>query len=267
MCLILLAYKYHPKYKLILLANRDEFYQRPSLSLDYWPDAPAILAGRDLQNNGTWLGITLTGRLAAVTNFRDPVNLRSGAPSRGLLVKNYLNGNQPPRDYLETISSKSERYNGFNLLVGDQNQMYYFSNYSPNIVKVNAGIHGLSNHLLNSAWPKVTTGKRRLKKLLDQSSKVMPEDLFTLLTDCTTPDDSQLPNTGIGLAWERILAPLFIISPKYGTRCSSVILVNKSGQIQFNERTYSSDNPLSDGAFTRTFLVDPNLSQFRPQSS
>lgn len=267
MCLILFAYKYHPEYKLILLANRDEFYQRPSLSLDHWPDAPTILAGRDLQNNGTWLGITLTGRLAAVTNFRDPADVRLDAPSRGLLVKNYLNGNQSPREYLETISSKSARYNGFNLLVGDQNQLYYFSSHRPDIVKVNFGIHGLSNHLLNSAWPKVTTGKRRLKKLLDQSLKVIPEDLFTLLTDCTIPDDSQLPDTGIGLTWERILAPLFIISPKYGTRCSSVILVKKSGRIQFNERTYSSDNPLSGDAVTRTFSVDPHLSRFKPQSS
>jgi uncharacterized protein with NRDE domain len=261
MCLILFAYKYHPQYRLILLANRDDYYQRPSLPLDYWPDAPAILAGRDLQNNGTWLGITRTGRLAAVTNFRDPANFRSDAPSRGLLAKDYLTGTQSPRDYLEIISSKSANYNGFNLLVGDQHQIFYSSNYHLNIIKVNSGIHGLSNHLLNSAWPKVTTGKRRLKKLLDQSSsKVVPEALFTLLTDCTLPDDSQLPNTGIGLKWERILAPLFIIGSQYGTRCSSVILVKKSGQIQFNERTYSSNDPLSGNTFTRTFSVDPHSS-------
>jgi uncharacterized protein with NRDE domain len=260
MCLILFAYKYHPRYKLILSANRDEYYQRPSLPLDYWSDASTIIAGRDLRNNGTWLGITRTGRLAAVTNFRDPANFRSDAPSRGLLVKEYLTGTQSPRDYLEMISSKSASYNGFNLLVGDRHQIYYFSNYHLNIVKLDSGIHGLSNHLLNFAWPKVTTGKRRLKKLLDQSSEVVPEDLFTLLTDRTLPDDSQLPHTGIGLKWERILAPLFITSPEYGTRCSSVILVKKTGQIQFNERTYPSDNPLSGNAFTRTFSVDPHSS-------
>ena len=257
MCLILFAYKYHPKYHLILLANRDEFYKRPSLPLDYWPDAPTILAGRDLKGNGTWLGITRTGRIAAVTNYRDPLNLHSEAPSRGLLIRNYLDANQSPHDYLKALSDKGDSYNGFNLLIGDQTQLYYYSNYHPTLLKITPGIHGLSNHLLNTAWPKVTTGKKRLKRLLDQSCKITIEDYFKLLTDRTVPYDQLLPNTGVGLTWEHILAPLFISSPDYGTRCSSIILMEPSGTIQFYERTYASDpNPTAETS-TKKFIIKP----------
>ena len=257
MCLILLAYQYHPQYHLILLANRDEFYQRSSLPLDYWPDAPTILAGRDLKGNGTWLGVTRTGRIAAVTNYRDPLNLRSDAPSRGLLIRNYLNGNQSPQDFFKALSAKRNLYNGFNLLIGDQTQLYYYSNYHPTITKITPGIHGLSNHLLNTAWPKVTTGKKRLKHLLDRSDQITIEDYFKLLKDRTVPGDRLLPNTGIGLAWERILAPLFICSPDYGTRCSSIILMESSGTIQFYERTYASDpNPTAETS-TKKFIIKP----------
>jgi uncharacterized protein with NRDE domain len=257
MCLILFAYKYHPKYHLILLANRDEFYQRPSLPLDYWPDAPTILAGRDLKGNGTWLGITRTGRIAAVTNYRDPLNLRSDAPSRGLLIRNYLNGNQPPQDYLKMLSDKCDLYNGFNLLIGDQTQLYYYSYYHPTLIKITPGIHGLSNHLLNTAWPKVTTGKKHLKHLLDRSGQIIIEDYFKLLKDRSVPYDRLLPNTGVGLAWERILAPLFISSSDYGTRCSSIILMEPSGTIQFYERTYTSDPNQTAETSTKKFILNP----------
>lgn len=257
MCLILFAYKYHPKYHLILLANRDEFYQRPSLPLDYWHDAPAILAGRDLKGNGTWLGLTRTGRIAALTNYRDPLNLRSDAPSRGLLAINYLNGNQSPQDYLKALSGKRNLYNGFNLLIGDQKQLYYYSNYHPTITKITPGIHGLSNHLLNTAWPKVTTGKKHLKHLLDISYEVTIEDYFKLLKDRAIPCDQQLPNTGIGLTWERILAPVFIDSPDYGTRCSSIILMEPSGTIQFYERTYSPNLHPSTETLTKKIFIKP----------
>jgi uncharacterized protein with NRDE domain len=257
MCLILFAYKYHPKYHLILLANRDEFYQRPSLPLDYWLDAPTILAGRDLKGNGTWLGLTRSGRIAAVTNYRDPLNLRSDAPSRGLLIRNYLSGNQSPQDYVNALCGKRNFYNGFNLLIGDQAQLYYYSNYHPAITKITPGIHGLSNHLLNTAWPKVTTGKKYLKHLLDQSDQITIEDYFKLLTDRTIFCDQQLPNTGVGLAWERILSPLFITSPDYGTRCSSIILIKPSGTIQFYERTYDPNSHPSVEPLTKEFFIKP----------
>lgn len=258
MCLILFAHGCHPEYKLILLANRDEFYQRRALALDYWPDSPSILAGRDVQGNGTWLGVTPGGRLAAITNYRDPANMRLDAPSRGLLISNYLAGGQSPFDYLKSILSKSSVYNGFNLLIGDLNGLYYFSNYTKEIIKVPEGIHGLSNHLLNTPWPKVVHGKELLKSALTPSSRPDIEDLFSLLTDCSVPADCQLPDTGVGIALERILSPLFISSPGYGTRCSSVILLETCGRLQFSERTYSPEKLPPTEIETRTFFIEPD---------
>lgn len=257
MCLILFAYKCHPRYKLIFLANRDEFYQRPSLPLDYWPDAPDILAGRDLEGKGTWMGLTRTGRLAAITNFRAPADHRLNAPSRGLLVSNYLNSRTPAQEYLQMLLAESKNYNGFNLLAGDSDNLHYFSNQTRTIEKITPGIHGLSNHLLDTPWPKVVTGKKRLETLLNPSGPVNMEDLFTLLADRSMPEEKLLPDTGIGFDWERILAPLFIVSPGYGTRCSSIVLIENSGRIQFAERTYPPGNELGRGAKTRTFILEP----------
>lgn len=259
MCLILFAYKYHPKYKLILLANRDEFYQRPTQRLHYWTDFPTILAGRDLQGNGTWLGVTPNGRLAAITNYRDPAALKPNAPSRGILISRYLGSRQSPTAYLKDLMPAGSRYNGFNLLVGDKEHLYYFSNNTNKIIKIPTGIHGLSNHLLNTPWPKVAHGKRKLKALLDQVPQIAVEDLFTLLKDDNLPEDSQLPDTGVGIVWERLLSPMFISSAAYGTRCSSVILVENGGRIRFSEQTYSHDekrSPIEDDM--RTFIIEPN---------
>ena len=238
MCLILFDYRSHPEYQLILLANRDEFYQRPTAPLGYWSDTPAILAGRDLYGNGTWLGINRDGRLAAITNYRDPHRIKADPPSRGLLVSNYLKGSRTPQKYLEELLPNCSDYNGFNLLVGDEKELLYLSNYQSRIVDVQPGIHGLSNHLLDTAWPKVLDGKRRLERYLTKGSDVVLEDLITILSDRSIPRDNRLPDTGIGMEWERILAPIFIQSPNYGTRCSSVILIKYSGEIHFQERTY-----------------------------
>ena len=246
MCTILFSYKNHPKYRLILASNRDEYYVRPTLPLHFWEDYPNILAGRDLQNNGTWLGITGTGRFAAITNFRKPSSLKSDAPSRGILVNNYLAGNDSPEQYLEKIKKTGSVYNGFNLLVGDNENLYYYSNMEGQIKKIDPGLHGLSNHFLNTPWTKVAQGKTELTNYLDNNEDIDIEAIFGILEDQTCPPDSELPETGVGIEWERILAPIFIKSESYGTRASSVLLISKTGHASFYEKTFEPVDLLSN---------------------
>ncbi len=238
MCLILFAYGIHPRYRLILAANRDEFYARPSAAAAFWDDAPNLLAGRDLQDGGTWLGITRRGRFAALTNYRDPASLRAEAPSRGRLVGDYLRGRAAPADYLDEIRSGAHAYNGFNLLVGDAHSLHWFSNRGRS-VSLSPGLYGLSNHLLDTPWPKVERGKAGLAALLDRGGDPEAEDMLTLLADRTRPADADLPDTGVGLEWERVLSSIFITSPVYGTRSSTVLKVGRNGDVAFWERNYN----------------------------
>ncbi len=237
MCLITFAYNVHPSYRLILAANRDEFYERPSSSADFWKDHPKVLAGRDLKSRGTWLGITRDGKFAAVTNYRDPSAFKSGARSRGSLVSRYLTGKQNADHYLKKIASQVDRYNGFNLLLGDNHDIFVFSSRGE-MQKLKPGIYGLSNHLLNSPWPKVTRSKRMLKAALEKKGDALEEELFSLLADRCVAPDSKLPETGIGLEWERILSPAFIQSPIYGTRSSTILLVGKNRRVRFVEKVF-----------------------------
>lgn len=237
MCLILFAYELHPRYRLILAANRDEFYARPSSAAAFWDDAPNILAGRDLQEGGTWLGITRQGRFAALTNYRDPATLRAEAPSRGRLVCDFLRGRDVPPDYLTSIRSGASAYNGFNLLVGDRHDLFCFSNQGTS-ARLIPGLYGLSNHLLNSPWPKVERGKAALQDLLKDGREPGAEEIFALLADRSRPADADLPDTGIGPEWERILASIFITSPVYGTRSSTVLKIGYNGHIDFLERVF-----------------------------
>ncbi|MEJ2586166.1 MAG: NRDE family protein [Deltaproteobacteria bacterium] len=242
MCLILLALDAHPAYKLILAANRDEFYERPTAPLAFWEDAPAVLAGRDLRSGGTWLGITKTGRIAAVTNYRDPTSEKPHAPSRGDLVKNFLLGRERPRDYVSRLSTGSSRHNGFNLLVGTVDQVFWYSNRGEGVQQLHSGIHGISNHLLNTPWPKVSRGVEAMKQILadaDTAIEPMQAALFDLLTDRSIPEDHLLPETGVGLEWERILSPLFITSPEYGTRSSTLLLIDHQRRTTVIERTHT----------------------------
>ena len=252
MCLILCAYETHPVYRLILAANRDEFYDRPTQGLAFWDDIPQILAGRDLKARGTWLGMTRTGRLAAITNYREPHNVKTQAPSRGRLVTDFLVANDTPGHYCEQVAEDSHNFNGYNLIIGDANRLCYCSNRSPEIVVMAPGYYGLSNHLLNTPWPKVENGRHRLRDLLNQNEDLGVESLFNLLKDQRRPPDKDLPHTGVGLEWERILAPLFIKSPVYGTRSSSVILIDRSNQVTFVERTYDPNPHQSTEPTTRT---------------
>ena len=235
MCLILLARGAHPDYPLVIAANRDEYYRRPSARAAFWQDHPHIFAGRDLECMGTWLGVTRSGRIAALTNFRDPRERKTDAPSPGELVPDILTSTSEPLRYLEEIAAIAPRYNGFNLLAGDVGGLYYFSSRVGSVQAVSPGIHGLSNHLLDTPWPKVARGKQRLQAALDDGPT--PEALLDLLGDREPGAEGDLPDTGIGAEMERVLSPALIVSPQYGTRASTAVLFGSDGAVSFSERT------------------------------
>ncbi|MDM8526298.1 NRDE family protein [Desulfococcaceae bacterium HSG8] len=228
-------------YRLMLAANRDEYYDRPTEPLGFWDDNPYILGGRDLRSKGSWLGVTLSGRLAAVTNFRERGSLKKNAPSRGLLVSAFLVGRKSPQDYLELVRSIGHKYNGFNLLVGDHSGLFYYSNKGNNIYRIKYGLYGLSNHLLNTPWPKVEKGKDELRNLFAKE-KVSFEELLDTIGNQEYPPDDQLPDTGVGHEWEKLLSPLFVTSESYGTRSSSIVLFEKKKRITFLERNFIRDD-------------------------
>jgi uncharacterized protein with NRDE domain len=236
MCSIFFAYKTHPRYRLIVAANRDEFYERPTAQAAVWKDAPDIFAGRDLKHGGTWLGVTTHGKFAAVTNYRDPF-VSLGNLSRGSLVSGFLRGEIEPQKYLGAIEETAGRYSGFNLLVGDEESLWYFSNRELKKQKLSAGVYGLSNHLLDTPWQKVVKGKDALTEIVSEK-EIAVDDIFSFLSDRQQADDSLLPNTGIGLEKERVLSSVFIVSPIYGTRSSTVVLIDNIGEVNFIERAF-----------------------------
>ncbi|MCX5826553.1 MAG: NRDE family protein [Deltaproteobacteria bacterium] len=246
MCLIILSWRTRSDFPLILAANRDEFYDRPSLPADFWQDRPDILGGRDLKEGGTWLGITKKGRLAALTNYRDPLSVKVNAPSRGWLVKGFLAGDDRPGEYLDRLQKEASRYNGFSLILGDDSGLYYLSNRGGGgVTQLSPGIHGLSNHLLDTPWPKVGKARENFRKVVEGKGRPRSEDLFDLLADPLRSEDRELPDTGIGLEWERILSSVFIASPVYGTRSSTVLMIDHLGRVLFEERQFNGN----DGAW------------------
>jgi len=237
-CLLFIAYKSHPRYPLILAANRDEFYDRPTKAASFWEERPDLLAGRDLEGGGTWLGITKGGRIAAITNFRDLAALKATAPSRGLLVRDYLLGNVESEEYLRNLKGLAGTYSGFNIVVGQMDGLRYFSNMDGSVLNIREGSHGLSNHFLDTPWPKVERGKELLGRVLSESEEPSFEAIFDVLADRLRPDDSMLPDTGIGLEWERVLSPIFVETDGYGTRSSTIILMRYDGDTTFVERVF-----------------------------
>lgn len=239
MCLILIACGIVRDRPLVILANRDEFYARPSAPVAFRPELPGVLAGRDLQDGGAWLGVTRTGRFAAVTNYRDPRNLRSGVPSRGGLVCDFLRSDCRPEDYRETLRREGHRYNGFNLVFGTLDALSYTSNRGAGAV-LSPGLYGLSNALLETPWPKV----RRIKELFaaaeNGTTGSAVERWFAILRDELRPDVETLPDTGVGREWESILSPLFIRSAVYGTRSSTVLWWDRDGAVHLEERVYDA---------------------------
>jgi uncharacterized protein with NRDE domain len=238
MCLILFSYNNHPEYRLIVAANRDEFYNRPTAPADFWQDDPTTVGGRDLEKMGTWMGITRTGRFAAVTNYRDPSFEVKSAKSRGELVRYFLSGKDSPMDYLRRAKDESDRYNGYNLLVGDLSKLLYFSNLHNEIVEPSPGVHGLSNHLLDTPWPKVEKGKNALVESIQNERSINPKTLLDLLADSDQAHEEELPDTGVGLERERALSPLFIKGVDYGTRSSTVLLIDHHNRVTFVERFF-----------------------------
>ncbi|MGK5093815.1 NRDE family protein [Deltaproteobacteria bacterium TL4] len=240
MCLILFAYEQHPQFPLILAANRDEFYHRPTRKAGFWKEYPGLLAGKDLKKGGTWLGVTRHGRLAGLTNYRDPGVESKDVPSRGWLVRDFLAQSLSAPLYLEQLSSIASQYQAFNLLLGERAQtqwsLYYFSNKAGTPQKLKPGIYGLSNHLLDTPWPKVTRGKQRLAEIIEASPTPLIPHLFALLAEPTTFEDAELPDTGIGLSLERKLSPIFISTPIYGTRACTLILVDSQQNMTFHEK-------------------------------
>lgn len=239
MCLILVAWRVHSDYPLVVAANRDEFFPRPTAPAAFWKDAPQVLAGRDLEAGGTWMGITRTGRFAALTNFRDPAQMRKDAPSRGRLVANFLTGSDEPQSYLERIADYGSRCNGYNLLLGNGESLWWASNMGSEPRKLEPGVYGVSNHLLDTPWPKVGAGKTALAAAIDR----LPDDqtLFELLHDEGIHPDDALPQTGVPLEWERLLSSAFVKAPGYGTRSSTLFCVDREGWIAFDEQTWLPD--------------------------
>lgn len=256
MCSIFLAYDVHPKHRLIVAANRDEFLDRPTAAAGYWDDAPGVLAGRDLRGGGTWLGLGADHRFAAVTNYRDPA-APAGRLSRGKLVSDFISGIDSPERYLENTAGRGAEYSGFNLVVSDSRSLWYYSNRGGAPRELSSGVYGLSNHLLDTPWPKVVNGKSALKAALSDSEDVRIEQLFALLASDAQAMDDQLPDTGIGLEKERALSPIFIQTPNYGTRSATVVLESTDGATVFCERTFAG----TAGQFEeRSFLRAPAAS-------
>lgn len=237
MCLIAFAWKHHEKYPLIVLANRDEFYRRPTQPASYWEDHPHVLAGRDLEAGGTWMGVSKMGRWAALTNYRDPGSLMADAPSRGELTTNFLTAQDTPLDYLKAVQAADKKYNGYNLLVGDLDQLYCYNNVNHNILKVSPGVHALSNALLDTPWPKAAKAKGKLQAAI-ASESLEPRHLLELMLDRRLADDTDLPSTGIPLHWERALSAMFISSEEYGTSITTVLRVSYSGKADFLEYSH-----------------------------
>lgn len=234
MCLIVFAWRPGHAHPLIVAANRDEFYARPSLSLAQWPDAPHIYAGRDQEAGGTWLGVSAEGRFAALTNIRDPHQPPS-RKSRGELVARFLAGSLSIDDYLADVNGRSIEYAGFNLLVGTQNELWHYNANETTPTQLKAGVYGLSNAGLDTPWPKLLKAKAAFGELLENPQ---PQALLDILSDPQTAPFADLPDTGVGLATESLLSSVFIASPSYGTRASTALIVNADGSRRMVERSF-----------------------------
>jgi uncharacterized protein with NRDE domain len=237
MCVLYFAYKVHEEYPLIVAANRDEFYERPTAPIHFWEDAPNVLAGRDLKEMGTWMGVTTTGRVAALTNFRDPNEPSENKISRGQLVTDYLNSDIETFRFLEEQQKRRNKYRGYNLIAGNHEALHYYSNVQNEITELEPGIYGLSNHFLDTPWPKVVKGKEDLTQCLTGDNELNQEYLFQILKNRDWADRGKLPNTGIGIEWEEKLSSIFINTENYGTRSSTVITISIDNKVDVTERS------------------------------
>ena len=246
MCLILIAHRADPRYRLVLASNRDEYFRRPTAPADYWSAAPHVLGGRDLDQGGTWLGVATDGRWAAVTNFRDGTAPEPGARSRGALVAGYLCDSTQAQAYVAAVDHSGHQYHGFNLLAGDRAGVHYVSNRHEGPMMLAPGVYGLSNHLLDSSWPKVERGKRALREALARPAgcDALIETMLAALADRSIAEEHALPSTGISTDWEKRLSAAFIGAPGYGTRACTVLLIDQDGEVHFRERSFGERGEL-----------------------
>lgn len=254
MCTILISYDTTPGYRLIIAANRDEFLARPTAHLSFW-SGDGILAGKDLRGGGTWLGVTRNGRFAALTNYRERTAGAENDHSRGEIVHRFLTGEQDCRRFLDHLVSDARLYRGFNLLLGDNHGLYYYCNRREEPRQLGAGIYGLSNHLLDTSWPKVLRGKKLFREVLAKNT-FDDEDFFAVLGDTHRPADGDLPSTGVGKDWERLLSSIFIQSETYGTRSSAILTIDEDGYLRFCERTYHHDRAMATSNIEESFMLE-----------
>ncbi|MNX53204.1 hypothetical protein D3C86_838950 [compost metagenome] len=245
MCLAVLALHALPGIPVLIAANRDEFHARPTHPAAQWADAPGLYAGRDGLAGGTWMGVTAQGRFALVTNFREPGRYLAPAPSRGALVEDYLRGNDSPQAYLARTHESDQAYNGFNLIVGDTRQAWYLSNRDGPPRSLAPGIYALSNHLLDTPWPKLARTKTAFTEVLGRTPQPDLPALFEALADRQTATDEDMPATGLPPDREKLLSSPFIVSPDYGTRSSSVLVLREGGAGQLDERRFAPDGTVS----------------------
>ncbi len=238
MCLIVFSWQQHTDYPLVLIANRDEFHARPTQPMHWWTEHEGILAGRDLQAGGTWFGLNRQGRFAAITNYRDPDQNNPQLTSRGEIPVRFLAGTDPADLFLAMLDKEHDKYNGFNLLLGEPGRLFYYSNLERQITPLSAGLYGLCNGLLDSPWPKVVRSKQALQQRLEDGPDT--DSLLSVLRDETPADDEALPFTGISLEWERLLSPCFIRHDDYGTRSTSAMLLNANGDATVHERSFTA---------------------------
>jgi uncharacterized protein with NRDE domain len=239
MCLALIAFGVHPGYRVVIAANRDEYHARPAAPAAWW-DA-GILAGRDLREGGTWLGVDRRGRFALLTNVREPSRHDASAPSRGALVPRFLGDDAAPGATLPQLVAGGRRHNGFNLVGGDASELHWGSNRAATTAELSAGIYGVSNHLLDTPWPKVERARAAFARWCADAGRA--DDLapvFALLRDTERAPDEALPATGVSLDWERMLSAPFIVSPTYGTRCSTIVTIDHDGGVRLVERSFDA---------------------------
>jgi len=255
MCLILFAFRAHADYPLVIAANRDEAYTRPTAPAAFWRDHPHIYGGRDLEKGGAWLALTTSGRMAAMTNFRDGYPKGIAPRSRGEIAGGFLTGSTDAKSYLESIAAHATDYAGFCTLAGNLNTLWFLSNHGNGVMQVEPGVHGLSNHLLDTPWPKVAEGRQELASLLQGNPSTLTERLYAMLADRTIAPPEALPDTGMGIQREKQLAPKFIaVDDRYGTRASTVVIVDRKHTVTYAERSFGARGQFL-GEVTRQFQL------------
>jgi uncharacterized protein with NRDE domain len=257
MCLIVLAWRAHPRYPLIVAANRDEFHARPTAPAAFWDDAPEVLAGRDLLAGGSWMGITRTGRFAALTNVRDR-EPKPDAPSRGALVADFLRGDDSAAVYARDDAARGAAYSGFDLLLGDHDALWFVSNHGARPRELPPGVHAVGNGPFGPGDAKARRAAERLRELLADERATEADELFALLADRTPAADAELPDTGMGREVDRAVSAPLVVTPKYGTRSSTVLTLDDDGCVDFVERSFGRPGePLATAEYHFAITGDP----------